>query len=398
MDVTQSQPEPGKQQAYTDDRDPPPERQVELRTAHADNVAAGRPPYANVRLNTRGELAWILHERGWEGKYDAYTVKYVLKPQGLTHTPADLRDVNLGHVVLGDVYLRMADLSRANLVFADLQGAHLADARLHEADMGRMQLQGAELNYADLSSAHLREANLQGANLQYATLVGTRLHSADLGHAVLHGVRMDPSTVLSQTHVDAGTWLGDIMWDGASLARINWDDVPRLGDEDAIRQAKDTPKRLEAYRAAARAYQQLALALAAQGLGDEAGRYAYRAQLLQRTVLWRRRQLGRWLFSVLLAALAGYGYRLSRIVVAYVGVVVLAAAAYYGLGAAGIGPVFSPLQALLVSITAFHGRVFSEPFGTSSPQAWVAAVEAVTGLVIEGVFVAMLVQRFFGGR
>jgi hypothetical protein len=30
------------------------------------------------------------------------------------------------------------------------------------------------------------------------------------------------------------------------------------------------------------------------------------------------------------------------------------------------------------------------------PQAWVAAFEAVMGLVIEGVFIAMLAQRFFG--
>jgi hypothetical protein len=385
-------------QAQRDDGEPLPERRTELRQAYEANIAAGRPPYADVQLASRGELAWVLHERGWSGEHDDYTVKYVLKPRGQAHAPADLRRVNLSHVALGDVYLRMADLSDANLVFADLSGAHLADACLHEADMGRVNLQGAELNYADLSGAHLREAKLQGANLQYATLTGARLHSADLSRAVLHGVRMAPSTVLSETRFDAGTWLGDIMWDGASLTRIDWDRVPRLGDEAAIGRAKGAWERIVAYRSAARAYQQLALALQAQGLGDEAARYAYRAQVLQRGVLWRRRKLGRWLFSLLLAALAGYGYRLSRIVVAYAIVIALAATAYYAFGVSGHGPVLSPLQALLVSITAFHGRVFSESFGTSSPQAWIAACEAVTGLVIEGVFTAMLVQRFFGGR
>jgi hypothetical protein len=393
--------EQDKERAQTDDSEPSPERQAELRAAYAANSAAERPPYADVRLVSRGELVWVLSERAWSGEYDAYTVKYVLKPRGQPHTPADLRRVNLGHVALGEVYLRMADLTGANLVFADLSGAHLADARLQDADMGRVNLRGAELNYADLSGAHLREANLHGANLQYVRLTGTRLHGADLGHAVLHGTRMDPATVLSEAHLDAGTWLGDIIWDGALLARINWDQVPRLGDEAAIGQAsaaKDAHERLEAYRAAARAYQQLALALQAQGLGDEAGRYAYRGQVLHRRVLWRRHTYGRWLFSLLLAALAGYGYRLDRILIAYVTVVGLAAAAYYALGATGSGPAFSPQQALLVSITAFHGRVFTEPFGTSSPQAWVAAGEAVTGLVIEGVFVAMLVQRFFGGK
>lgn len=384
--------------ALADDQPPSPERRAELRAAYDANVAAGNPPYQNVRLQSRGELTWILSERGWSGEYDAYTVKYVLKPRGESHMHADLRGVNLSHVTLRDVFLRLADLSGANLVFADLAGAHLADARLHEADMGRANLSSAELNYADLSAAHLREANLHGANLRYANLSGTRLFSADLGHAVLFGTRMDAATIVANARLDAGTWLGDIIWNGVLLARIDWDAVPRLGDEAGIGRAGSSEQRLDAYRAAARAYLQLALALQGQGLSDEAGRYAYRGQVLQRKVLWRQRKLGRWLFSLLLAALAGYGYRLGRILLAYAVVVGLAALAYYLLGAAGQGPPFTPVEALLVSITAFHGRVFSEPFAVSSPQAWVAAFEAVTGLIVEGVFVAMLVQRFFGGK
>jgi hypothetical protein len=53
-------------------------------------------------------------------------------------------------------------------------------------------------------------------------------------------------------------------------------------------------------------------------------------------------------------------------------------------------------QALIVSVTAFHGRVFSSSFLPGSPQSTVAAFEAVTGLIFEGVFIAMLTQRFFG--
>jgi hypothetical protein len=53
-------------------------------------------------------------------------------------------------------------------------------------------------------------------------------------------------------------------------------------------------------------------------------------------------------------------------------------------------------EALLVSLTAIHGRVFITTFGRDSIQAWIAAVESVVGIVIEGVFVAMLIQRFFG--
>lgn len=369
-----------------------------LEAAYEANVAAGKPPYQNVRLQSRGELLWILRERGWSGEYDAYTVKYVLKPRGESHERADLRGVNLSHVCLGDVFLRLADLSGANLVFADMGGAHLTDACLHEADMGRVNLSAAELNYADLSAAHLREANLYGANLRYANLSGTRLFSTDLGHAILHGTRMEPATILGNARLDGGTWMGDTIWNGVSLARIDWDLVPRLGDEAGIHQARSPRQRTEAYRAAARAYLQLALALQGQGLSDAASAYAYRGQLLQRKLLWRQGKFGRWLFSLLLATLAGYGYRLGRILLAYAIVVGLAALAYYLLGSAGHGRAFTPIEALLVSITAFHGRVFTESFTVSSPQAWVAAFEAVTGLIIEGVFVAMLVQRFFAGK
>jgi hypothetical protein len=52
-------------------------------------------------------------------------------------------------------------------------------------------------------------------------------------------------------------------------------------------------------------------------------------------------------------------------------------------------------NALLVSLTAIHGRTFFEQFAFTA-QGWVAAVESIIGIVIEGMFVAMLIQRFFG--
>jgi hypothetical protein len=112
--------------------------------------------------------------------------------------------------------------------------------------------------------------------------------------------------------------------------------------------------------------------------------------------MWRQRKLGRWFFSLMLGVLAGYGYRLGRIMLAYAVVVGLAATGYWLLGALGYGAHLAPHEALLVSITAFHGRVFSEAFQIGSPQAWIAAGEAIMGLVIEGIFIAMLTQRFFG--
>jgi hypothetical protein len=43
-----------------------------------------------------------------------------------------------------------------------------------------------------------------------------------------------------------------------------------------------------------------------------------------------------------------------------------------------------------------HGRVFFAQFHLDTLQSWLATAESIVGIVIEGVFVAMLIQRFFG--
>jgi len=112
-------------------------------------------------------------------------------------------------------------------------------------------------------------------------------------------------------------------------------------------------------------------------------------------VLWREHAFGRWLFSLLLALLSGYGYRIWRILAAYLLTVSVFALAYFVLGMHHT-PHLPLAQAFLESITAFHGRVFSEQFSPNTLQIWLTALEAIAGLIIEGVFIAMLIQRFFG--
>jgi hypothetical protein len=50
---------------------------------------------------------------------------------------------------------------------------------------------------------------------------------------------------------------------------------------------------------------------------------------------------------------------------------------------------------LQISLNAIHGRVFFVQFGLDSLQSWLATAESVIGIVIEGVFVAMIIQRLF---
>ena len=196
--------------------------------------------------------------------------------------------------------------------------------------------------------------------------------------------------------------LADIRWGEVNLAVIDWGHVTRLGDEQVAEQnrdgegkIKDKLSRVNEYKEAVRANRQLAVELRDQGLNEVADHFAYRAQLLQRKVLWREHAYGRWLFSMLLAVLSGYGYRNWRILAAYLLTVSVFALAYFVLGMHY--PPHLPLdQAFLESITALHGRVFLEQFSPHTPQIWLTALEAIAGLIIEGVFIAMLIQRFFG--
>ena len=89
--------------------------------------------------------------------------------------------------------------------------------------------------------------------------------------------------------------------------------------------------------------------------------------------------------------LAGYGYKPGRSVIIYLLVIAGFTFCYAMLGH------LTPLEALIFSVTSFHGRGFLPgPFTLASPVTALAAFEAVLGLFIEISFIATFTQRFFG--
>src|SRR6516162_6371808 len=102
-----------------------------------------------------------------------------------------------------------------------------------------------------------------------------------------------------------------------------------------------------------RAYRRLAIALREQGISEDADRFAYLAQYLQRGVLGRQRQWARAFGSWLLDRLAGYGYKPLRSIFTYVLVIAAFTLIYLILGGAH-GQGLSWNEALVVSMTAFH--------------------------------------------
>jgi hypothetical protein len=103
------------------------------------------------------------------------------------------------------------------------------------------------------------------------------------------------------------------------------------------------------------------------------------------------RAFGSWLLDLV----AGYGYRPIRSLIAYVLIICAFAAAYLALGDAN-GQTLTWNEAIVISMTAFHGRgFFSAVFQPGDLQAAVAAVEGFIGLLIEIVLIATFTQRFF---
>jgi uncharacterized protein YjbI with pentapeptide repeats len=308
----------------------------------------------------------------------------------LTEKQHHMAAVQLQHADLKGAYLEGVSLEYANLEGADLRGCHLEEANLGTANMRRTYCENAHMERADLWFAHL-----DGAFLWHTYFQGARFYEAHL-----QGAHLD-QLVLADEH-QVGPQLVDTHWEDANLATVDWSQMRILGDEhialqkERDGQAKDRETRLKEFEDAVRANRQLALALQAQGLNEDAARFLYQSQMLQRQrlALQGSSKLGPYLFSLFLAVLTGYGYRMWRIVVAYVVLILLFASLYYGFSLGHLSH-FSALDALILSITAFHGRVFSSPFQLGSLQGIVAAIEAVTGLLFEGIFIAMLTHRFF---
>jgi hypothetical protein len=295
-----------------------------------------------------------------------------------------------------------------------------------------LHLEGADLRGAHLEGARLIEAHLEGANLAEAHLEGRsmpledleRIHQwipqfpEDLAPVDLRLAFLSEATTLNDICLGDATHgyirTADVRWGGVNLAIVDLPPAYLLGDERAAYQAKDSygdPKdrehRLANYRAAVRANRQLAVALQNIGLNEEAARFAYRAQFVQQKVLLRQRKYGAYLLSRFLDGIAGYGYKPVRGVIAYV-VVILGFAVAYGLATNevltfGLPPSsIHPLQwyeALVLSISAFHGRGFFQPVQSlGDPVAILAAAEAIIGLLIEISFIATFTQRFFGSK
>jgi hypothetical protein len=115
---------------------------------------------------------------------------------GLTGSASWLRMADLSHANLHAADLHDANLAMICLEFAQLQGANLRGANLRSARMQKSHLQGADLRGANLQYANLENADLRDAILCDTDMKAANLYRAYLRDANLRGASCDEHTVL----------------------------------------------------------------------------------------------------------------------------------------------------------------------------------------------------------
>lgn len=302
-----------------------------------------------------------------------------------------LEGANLKQTHLKSASLFGADLERAIFVGAHLEGADLSFAHLDRTNFSMARLEHARLDQAHAVRANFWGAHLEGASLQAAHLEGSYTVQASFSRlSRLHNAHLNFAS-LDQADLQA-----------TNLAVLDWTEVNQLGDEAIARQTEDSegrPKdaktRLTVFQAAIRANRQLAMLLRGQGMNTEADHFAFRAQLCQGQVYRYQGKHLQQFGSFLLNLVSRYGYRPLRSVVAYILVIGFFTGLYL-LNAQFAAPHLTWDEALVLSISSFHGRgFFSTDITLGNNLARIAAGEAIIGLLLEITFIATFTQQFF---
>jgi len=109
---------------------------------------------------------------------------------------AKLQKANLEFAKLQEAKLVGANLQKARLWQANLCGADIDSAELHKADLSEANLQKTVLKFAKLQESILRDANLQETNMEGAEIENTLLNSANFQKADLRGLNLHEENLI----------------------------------------------------------------------------------------------------------------------------------------------------------------------------------------------------------
>ena len=350
------------------------------------NITTGTYPFSQLSSDsrlTRADVEYLLasHEDGrgpviWsEEQSRPEKMRDSIDFRGTILDGLDLSKLPLTRAIFGlrwnerlEATEEQQIMAAASLVGTNLWGANLEGIRGH-----RIDLRAACLAHTYMEKAQLRYANLAGTDLH-----GSQLKEVDLEDAIL----CDPKGITPR--------LADITWGGTKLSNLDWSNMRQLGDDSYARKLThqggvSKKETMKAYREAMRASLQVSVMLEQQGLGDEAVRLRYRSKVLHRRLLWLQHAWKQWLGSLLLALIAGYGYRLWRIFMVY-GINICFWALLYKV----LSLRMSLVDAMLLSVT---GRGLTD----AQLQIWIAnACENGVTFILVILISAMILQRVLG--
>lgn len=373
---------------------------LDLRGAKLQDVDLSELPLASVRFGPRkDELPAGLLERPDLEMPQTYAITEQIEAAAAQMQRANLQGAHLERACLTRVnleegYLRFAHLEGACLLGSTLERATLAEAHLEDADVRDSNLQGVFAVDAHFERADLRFTRLGGRSI----FIGAHFEDADLRTAVFSdGATLSGAWFGSER--DGMSRLADVRWSGANMALVRWVQPrrgrPRWTPATGVAMQNEHAGRLLQCGRALRANRQLATELRSQGLNDQADRFAYRAQGFERQVNRLHHRLLRYVGSLLLDLVSGYGYKPMRSLIAYI-IIICAFASAYLINAQFAAPHLTWDEALVLSVSAFHGRgFFTSGISLGDTLARLAAGEAIIGLLIEITFIATFTQRFF---
>lgn len=272
----------------------------------------------------------------------------------------------------------------------------LAAALRSREDLRRIVLTGADLQGFDFTGADLSEAFFNGCNLSNCKFVDTNLRRAFFGGANLTNADMTRAelngAVFSGAQLE-GIHLAAL---SISLGRTPINITMRSFGDYGFRRRPHIEEHQPYFAEAT--YRALKTHFLKEGDYDSASWASYCERLMQRKVLWQRKNYLKWLTSLLFSAVCGYGEKPKRVFLTSLAIVFLYALIYKSLNLiayVGNPNIVTWTDSLYFSALTFSGMSFSELVPHANPfSRLLVTSEAFGGIFALSLFVFTLTKRY----
>jgi Pentapeptide repeats (8 copies)/Ion channel len=284
----------------------------------------------------------------------------------------------------------LTDAERQNLK------ERLAAALRSGEDLKRIVLTGADLQHFDFTGADLREAFFNGCNLSNCKFVDADLHRAFFGVANLTNADMTRAELNGTVFTGAKLEGIDLAALSISFGRTPINITMRSFGDYGFRRRPHIDESHPYFAEAT--YRALKTHFLKEGDYDSASWASYCERLMQRKVLWQRKNYLKWITSLLFSAVCGYGEKPKRVFFASLAVVFLYAIfykAFHLITYVGKPDTVTWVDSVYFSALTFSGMSFSELVPHADPfSRLLVTTESFGGIFALSLFVFTLTKRY----